>query len=59
MLSDFAVRAAVERGELVEVPVAGIRLERRIRAVWKGSRVLEGPAGEFVTLAGAGYRRIR
>ncbi|WP_287930931.1 LysR family transcriptional regulator [Arthrobacter sp.] len=59
VLSDFAVRAAVERGELVEVPVAGLRLERRIRAVWKGARVLEGPAGELVTLAGTGYRRIR
>jgi molybdate transport repressor ModE-like protein len=59
VLSDFAVRTAVERGELVEVPVAGVRLERRIRAVWKGGRVLDGTAGELVTLAGAGYTRIR
>ncbi len=59
VLSDFAVRAAVERGELVEVPVAGLRLERRIRAVWKGARVLAGTAGELVTLAGAGHTRSR
>ncbi|NVM99911.1 LysR substrate-binding domain-containing protein [Arthrobacter sp. SDTb3-6] len=59
VLSDFAVRTAVERGELVEVPVAGLRLERRIRAVWKGARVLDGMPGELVTLAGAGYTRSR
>ncbi|WP_281268296.1 hypothetical protein [Arthrobacter livingstonensis] len=31
----------------------------RGRAMWKGPRVLAGPAGEPVTLAGTGYRRIR
>lgn len=59
VLSDFAVRAGVERGELVEVPVAGVKLDRRIRAVWKGPRVLAGPAGELVALAGSGYTRSR
>ncbi|MDJ0314028.1 LysR family transcriptional regulator [Arthrobacter sp. H35-D1] len=59
VLSEFAVRAQVERGELVEVPVAGVSLTRRIRAVWKGGRGLPGPAGELVNVARAGYHSNR
>ncbi|WP_247647351.1 LysR family transcriptional regulator [Arthrobacter sp. E3] len=55
VLSEFAVRAQVERGELVEVPVTGVALTRRIRAVWKGAPTLAGPAGELVNVARAGY----
>lgn len=59
VLSEFAVRAQVERGELVEVPVADVSLSRRIRAVWKGARGLPGPAGELVNVARAGYHPHR
>lgn len=59
VLSEFAVRAQVERGELVEVPVADLSLTRRIRAVWKGTRGLPGPAGELVNVARAGYHPHR
>ncbi|GAA4656684.1 LysR family transcriptional regulator [Arthrobacter cryoconiti] len=55
VLSDFVIRAQVDRGELVEVAVAGISLARRIRAVWKGPRVLSGPAGDLVARARQGY----
>ena len=59
VLSEFAVRAQVERGELVEVPVTDVALTRRIRAVWKGARSLAGPAGELVNVARAGYHPVR
>ncbi|WP_283559942.1 LysR family transcriptional regulator [Paenarthrobacter sp. PH39-S1] len=51
VLSIFAVRPWLESGALVEVPVPGLSLERRMHAVWKGPRMLEGPAGDLVTAA--------
>lgn len=36
VLSRLAVAQALEAGELVAVPVEGLRLTRRLRAVWRG-----------------------
>jgi len=38
VLSELAVASSVMRGELVEVPVTGLRLDRELRAVWRGRR---------------------
>ncbi|WP_125610469.1 LysR substrate-binding domain-containing protein [Specibacter cremeus] len=51
VLSDLAVGPALAAGELVEVPVSGLDLTRRMRAVWTGGRVLHGPAGDLVNVA--------
>jgi len=36
VISRRAVREDLERGTLVEVPIAGLRIERHLRAVWTG-----------------------
>lgn len=59
VLSIFAVRSWLESGALVEVPVAQLPLERRMHAVWKGPRILSGPAGDLVTAAGRRERSAR
>lgn len=56
VLSTLAVAEALESGELVAVPVEGLRLTRRLRAVWRGE--LTAPAADFVRVARAGARPL-
>lgn len=46
VLSRLAVAQALDSGELVAVPVDGLRLTRRLRAVWRGE--LNPPAADFL-----------
>jgi DNA-binding transcriptional LysR family regulator len=48
VLSALAVRDAVNRGELVVVPVADLDLRRRIRAVWLGGRRPPSPGDQLL-----------
>ncbi len=48
VLSQYAVREAVEHGDLVVVPLAGAPLRRELRAVWVGGTRPAGPAGDLV-----------
>lgn len=52
VLSTLAVAEAIESGELVEIPVEGLRLTRRLRAVWRGE--LTAPSADFLQVARAG-----
>jgi DNA-binding transcriptional LysR family regulator len=56
VLSTLAVAEALDSGELVAVPVEGLRLTRRLRAVWRGE--LTAPAADFVRVARAGARPL-
>ena len=51
VISTLAVADQVTAGTLRIVPVDGLSLERRLRAVWRPPRRLDGPAGELVTIA--------
>ncbi|MEP7333152.1 MAG: LysR substrate-binding domain-containing protein, partial [Terracoccus sp.] len=51
VISTLAVADQVNAGTLRIVPVDGLSLERRLRAVWRPPRRLDGPAGELVTIA--------
>lgn len=51
VLSRLAVTEALRSKDLVQVPVAGVDLGRRLRAVWTGRRRLAGPARDLVDLA--------
>ncbi|MGZ0712660.1 LysR family transcriptional regulator (plasmid) [Coraliomargarita sp. W4R53] len=51
VLSELSVRSWIASGELVEVPVKHIRLERVLRAVWVGPNPLEGVAADLVGIA--------
>ena len=51
VLSELAVATDLAHGELVAVPVAGLDLDRPIRAVWRGPR-LHGAASRLVSIAG-------
>jgi DNA-binding transcriptional LysR family regulator len=51
VLSRLAVAQALESGELVAVPVEGLRLTRRLRAVWRGE--LTPPAADFLAVVRA------
>lgn len=51
VLSQLAVRDAVAVGDLVVIPVIGIDLHRRIRAIWTGSKRPLGMTANFLTLA--------
>lgn len=51
VLSTLATAPWIESGALHEVQVAGLDLRRNLRAVWRGPRVLTGPAGDLVNLA--------
>lgn len=53
VLSMLAVRSALETGDLVQVPVEGLRLRRLLTAVWSGPRRLSGPAAELAAVASA------
>lgn len=51
VLSDLAVASEVASGALVPVPVEGLDLTRRLRAVWPTGIKLDGPVNDFVRLA--------
>jgi molybdate transport repressor ModE-like protein len=52
VLSDLAVSVDLADGRLVEVPVPGLPLTRRLRAVWAGAPQLPaGPARDLLAIA--------
>lgn len=51
VLSELSVRSWIASGELVEVPVKNIHLDRVLRAVWVGPNPLEGIAADLVSIA--------
>lgn len=51
VLSGYAVEADVAIGRLVEVPLTGVDLVRRLRAVWRRGRPLAGPAATLLAIA--------
>lgn len=51
VLSELAVRAAVAAGELCAVAVEGLRVERRLRAIWPRDGALPAAAARLVRLA--------
>ncbi len=57
VLSGLAVADPLERGELSAVPVVGLDLERRLRAVWRPPRRLRGAAADLVAVARASLSR--
>lgn len=56
VLSALAVEAAVDSGELRSVPVADLRLDRRLRAVWSPQRPPVDNSLELLQIARAAYR---
>jgi DNA-binding transcriptional LysR family regulator len=58
VLSRHAVETDLAGGALVEVAVADLRLERRLRAVWPKGRSLGGPAATLLAVI-AGTARFR
>ncbi|RMI32593.1 LysR family transcriptional regulator [Nocardia stercoris] len=48
VVSTLAVGDELARKELVAVAVADLELPRTLRAVWRGSRTLSGPAGALI-----------
>ncbi|GAA1313921.1 LysR family transcriptional regulator [Planotetraspora silvatica] len=51
VLSVITVREELTEGRLLEVPVAGVDLHRRLRAVWPKGRRLTGSAEELLSIA--------
>lgn len=51
VISAFAVEAELSTGRLVEVPVTGLNLARKLRAVWPRGRQLLGPAASLLRVA--------
>lgn len=51
VVSSLAVEADLHDGRLASVPVQGLRMPRRLLAVWDGSRGLRGAAREFLDIA--------
>jgi DNA-binding transcriptional LysR family regulator len=51
VISQLAVRADIDTGRIVAVPVDGVRLRRSLRAVWPAGRTLTGPPAELLTVA--------
>jgi molybdate transport repressor ModE-like protein len=51
VLSSLAVAGDLMAGRLVAIPIAGIDLCRRIRAVWPAGQPLLGPARDFLAVA--------
>jgi DNA-binding transcriptional LysR family regulator len=51
VLSELTVRADLAAGRLVQVPVTGLTLRRRLRAIWPRGVVLEGAARALVEMA--------
>lgn len=59
VLSDLAVAAAVDSGELRAVAIEGVRLDRVLHGVWRGQLTLRGHALEFLEIARGGRARRR
>lgn len=53
VLSELAIRDDAAAGRLVVVPLRGVRLARRLRAVWPQGQPLRGPAADLLRLAEA------
>lgn len=51
VISTLAVADQVEDGRLRVVEIEGLALRRRLRAVWRATRRLGGPAGDLVNIA--------
>jgi len=51
VLSELAVASELGTGSLIRVPVEGLRLGRRLRAVWPAGVPLGGIAADLVQLA--------
>lgn len=51
VVSSLAVEADLHDGRLASVPVEGLRMPRRLLAVWDGSRGLRGAARDFLDIA--------
>ncbi len=51
VMSTLAVSGEVRDSTLKVIPVEGLDLSRRLRAVWRPPRQLSGPAGDLVTIA--------
>jgi DNA-binding transcriptional LysR family regulator len=51
VLSVITVREELAEGRLLEVPVAGVDLRRRLRAVWPRGRRPTGAAEELLSIA--------
>lgn len=51
VLSRLAIRAQLDSGELLHVPLDGPRISRPLTAVWPGPRRLAGPVAELVQIA--------
>lgn len=52
VLSSLAVAEELAQGRLVAVPVAGVDLSRRLRAIWPAGSRPAGAAADFLVLAG-------
>lgn len=50
VVSEVAVRTAIENGTLVDVPVT-LDLRRSLRAIWRKNEQLRPPLGDLVTIA--------
>ncbi|MBP2476918.1 molybdate transport repressor ModE-like protein [Crossiella equi] len=59
VLSVLAVEADLLAGRLTEVPVTGVDLRRRLRAVWVAGRVLSPPAAALLAVAARTPRPVR
>ncbi len=51
VLSRLAVESELETGQLVTVPVAGLRLDRTLRAIWRRDHALTAPARRLLAIA--------
>lgn len=51
VISSLGVTAELADGRLIAVHVAGLRLRRTLRAVWRPGAALRGPALAFLTIA--------
>ena len=54
VLSRIAVEAELASGRLVAMPVVGLDLHRRLRAVWRSGSAPEGPAEHLISAARRG-----
>ncbi|GAA3438716.1 LysR family transcriptional regulator [Kutzneria kofuensis] len=57
VLSAVTVRDDLAEGRMVEIPVAGVDLHRRLRAVWPKGRRLVGAAEDLLRIAVRAHRR--
>jgi len=56
VLSVLAVEAAIDSGELRSVPVADVRLDRQLRAVWSPQRPPVDNSLELLQIARVAHR---